>query len=53
MRIQTRDGAPTPDDLDELITRVWKEPAFFLTHPLAIAAPLAGNAPIGAFRRRR
>lgn len=31
-------GAPTPDDLDELLTRVWKEPAFFLTHPLAIAA---------------
>lgn len=31
-------GAPTPDDLDELITKVWKEPAFFLTHPLAIAA---------------
>lgn len=31
-------GAPTPDDLDELLTRVWKEPAFFLTHPLVIAA---------------
>jgi hypothetical protein len=31
-------GAPTPDDLDELLTRVWKEPAFFLAHPLAIAA---------------
>jgi hypothetical protein len=38
MRVQTRDGAPTPDDLDELIARVWKEPAFFLAHPLAIAA---------------
>ena len=25
-RIQTRNGAPTPDDLDELITKVWKEP---------------------------
>ena len=37
-RISTRTGAPTPDDLDELITKVWKEPAFFLTHPLAIAA---------------
>src|ERR1700734_3041582 len=37
-RIQTRSGAPTPDDLDELITKVWKEPGFFLTHPLAIAA---------------
>ena len=32
-RISTLTGAPTPDDLDELITRVWKEPAFFLTHP--------------------
>lgn len=37
-RISTLTGAPTPDDLDELITRVWKEPAFFLAHPLAIAA---------------
>ena len=31
-------GAPTPDDLDQLIARVWKEPAFFLAHPLTIAA---------------
>jgi Phage capsid-like protein len=38
MRIKTRTGAPTPDDLDDLIARVWKEPAFFLAHPLAIAA---------------
>jgi hypothetical protein len=37
-RIVPLSGAPTPDDLDELIARVWKEPAFFLTHPLAIAA---------------
>jgi hypothetical protein len=37
-RITPLTGAPTPDDLDELIARVWKEPAFFLTHPLAIAA---------------
>jgi len=37
-RISTLSGAPTPDDLDELLTKVWKEPAFFLTHPLAIAA---------------
>lgn len=37
-RIKTRTGAPTPDDLDDLITKVWKEPAFFLTHPSAIAA---------------
>jgi len=38
MKVKTRTGAPTPDDLDELIARVWKEPAFFLAHPLAIAA---------------
>jgi Phage capsid-like protein len=37
-KISTLTGAPTPDDLDELITKVWKEPGFFLTHPLAIAA---------------
>jgi hypothetical protein len=37
-RIQTRCGAPTPDDLDELMVKVWKEPSFFLAHPLAIAA---------------
>src|SRR5580658_1941664 len=37
-RISTRTGPPTPDDLDDLIAKVWKEPAFFLTHPLAIAA---------------
>jgi hypothetical protein len=38
MRIKTRKGSPTPDDLDELIAKVWKEPAFFLAHPRAIAA---------------
>lgn len=37
-KITTRSGPPTPHDLDELITRVWKEPAFFLAHPRAIAA---------------
>jgi hypothetical protein len=36
--IKTRTGAPTPDDLDELLTKVWKEPGFFLLHPLALAA---------------
>lgn len=36
--IQTLAGAPTPDDLDALITKVWKTPSFFLTHPLGIAA---------------
>ena len=38
MRVKPRGVAPTPDDLDELIARVWKEPAFFLAHPRAIAA---------------
>lgn len=37
-RIKTRTGAPTPDDLDELLSRVWKEPGFILTHPAGIAA---------------
>ena len=36
--IKTRKGPPTPDDLDELISKVWKEPGFFLLHPLAITA---------------
>ena len=38
MKVKPRGGAPTPDDLDELIAKVWKEPAFFLAHPRAIAA---------------
>ena len=38
MRIKPRKGPPTPDDLDELITKVWKEPAFFLAYPRTIAA---------------
>src|SRR3954465_3145236 len=38
MQVAPRAGAPTPDDLDELISKVWKEPAFFLAHPAAIAA---------------
>jgi hypothetical protein len=38
MRVQTRKGPPTPDDMDELLSRVWKKPAFFLAHPKAIAA---------------
>lgn len=37
-RVPTRSGPPTPDDLDELLTRVWKKPGFFLAHPKAIAA---------------
>jgi hypothetical protein len=38
MRIRSRTGAPTPDDMDDLLALVWKRPAFFLAHPLAIAA---------------
>ena len=38
MRIKPRVGPPTPDDLDELIATVWKEPAFFVAHPKAIAS---------------
>lgn len=37
-KISTRKGPPTPDDLDELLTKVWKEPSLFLAHPRAIAA---------------
>ncbi|MDR0556561.1 MAG: hypothetical protein LBG43_01625 [Treponema sp.] len=37
-RIQARYGSPMPDDLDELLSKVWKEPSFFLAHPRAIAA---------------
>jgi hypothetical protein len=37
-KVQPRVGTPTPDDMDELITKVWKQPGFFLAHPLAIAA---------------
>ncbi|MBL8957816.1 MAG: hypothetical protein JNK82_43985 [Myxococcaceae bacterium] len=38
MRIKPRKGPPTPDDFDELIATVWKEPAFFLAHPRTVAA---------------
>lgn len=38
MRIPTIAGPPTPDDLDNLLARVWKWPAFFVAHPQAIAA---------------
>ena len=37
-RIHTRGGPPTPDDMDELLAKVWKDPSFFLAHPRAIAA---------------
>jgi CRP-like cAMP-binding protein len=37
-RVSTRTGPPTPDDLDELIATVWKDPDVMLAHPRAIAA---------------
>ncbi|MFE6775831.1 family 2B encapsulin nanocompartment shell protein [Streptomyces sp. NPDC057702] len=37
-RIHTRSGPPTPDDLDELLATVWKDPGVILAHPKAIAA---------------
>jgi len=38
MRVRSRNGRPTPDDMDELLSKVWKKPAYFLAHPRAIAA---------------
>jgi hypothetical protein len=38
MRTRARHGSPTPDDMDDLLAKVWKKPAFFLAHPKAIAA---------------
>jgi hypothetical protein len=38
MRLPTLSGPPTPDDLDNLLARVWKMPAFFVAHPRALAA---------------
>ncbi len=37
-RLTARTGPPTPDDFDELLSVVWKDPAFFLAHPRTIAA---------------
>jgi hypothetical protein len=37
-RIHTRSGPPTPDDFDDLLSLVWKDPGFFLAHPRTIAA---------------
>ncbi|WP_367128899.1 family 2B encapsulin nanocompartment shell protein [Saccharothrix sp. HUAS TT1] len=37
-RIHTRSGPPTPDDMDDLLATVWKEPTAFLAHPRVIAA---------------
>lgn len=38
MRVAPRYGIPMPDDMDELLSRVWKKPSFFVAHPRAIAA---------------
>lgn len=37
-KISSVTGSPTPDDMDELLSKVWKRPSFFLAHPRAIAA---------------
>jgi hypothetical protein len=37
-RISTRTGPPTPDDMDDLLATVWKDPTVMLAHPRAIAA---------------
>ena len=37
-RIQTHGGPPTPNDMDELLATVWKDPQYILAHPRAIAA---------------
>ncbi|GAA2621413.1 family 2B encapsulin nanocompartment shell protein [Streptomyces axinellae] len=37
-RIHTHSGPPTPDDLDDLLATVWKDPSVILAHPKAISA---------------
>ena len=37
-RIQSRNGAPTPDDFDELLSKVWKEPSFLHAQTISFAA---------------
>jgi len=36
--IHARSGPPTPDDMDDLLALVWKDPGYILAHPKAIAA---------------
>lgn len=38
MKVKPRKAGPSPDDMDELLSRVWKEPSFFMAHPRAIAS---------------
>ncbi len=50
MRLSTRYGAPTPDDLDELLALVWKKPlSFWLTRKRS--RRLSVNVHGAAFRR--
>ncbi|QEK38688.1 family 2B encapsulin nanocompartment shell protein [Candidatus Cytomitobacter primus] len=37
-KITTRTGPPTPDDMDELLSVLWKDPSVIVAHPKAIAA---------------
>lgn len=37
-KLTTRTGPATPDDLDELLNLLWKEPSVIVAHPRAIAA---------------
>jgi hypothetical protein len=37
-RLHTKSGPPTPDDFDDLLSMVWKDPTVFLAHPRTIAA---------------
>lgn len=46
-RVQARTGSPTPDDLDELLAKVWKQPGYFLAHP-GRSPRSAANVPGGA-----
>ena len=48
--LKARKAAPTPDDLDDLLAKIWKEPAFFLLIP-APSPLLAASARAAAFLR--
>jgi hypothetical protein len=37
-RISTRTGPPTPDDMDDLLNLVWKDPDVLIAHPRTITA---------------
>lgn len=46
---KTLGGAPTPDDLDALLTKVWKTPARSSLPIRSVWPPSAGSAPTAAF----